>query len=73
MLELGGTEPTFKGKMADAFDKWRTAVQDRYLPLLKVQREIEAQTGRSLPFNMNPYLGEELMTGKIGAPLRPDQ
>jgi len=73
MLALGGTEPTFKGKMADAFDKWRTAIQDRYLPLLKVQREIEAQTGRALPANMNPYLGEELMTGRIGAPLRPDQ
>lgn len=69
LVALGGTEPTWKGKAADAFDRWRTAMQDRYLPLLKVQRQIEEQTGKSLPVSRNPYMGEELMTGRIGARL----
>lgn len=69
LVALGGTEPTWKAKGADAFDKWRTAMQDRYLPLLKVQRQIEEQTGKSLPVSRNPYMGEELMTGRIGARL----
>jgi N12 class adenine-specific DNA methylase len=69
MIELGGSDPTWRSKMSDAFDRWRTAVQDRYLPLLKVQREIERATGKPLPVNRNPYLGEELMTGRIGAAL----
>ena len=69
MLDLGGREDTTKGKMADAFDKWRTVIQDRYLPLLKVQREIEQQTGEALPSHLNPYVGEELMTGRIGSRL----
>lgn len=68
-LAQAGTGPTWKGKMADTFDRWRTAMQDRYLPLLRVQQEIEKQTGRPLPENLNPYLGEELMTGRIGARL----
>lgn len=69
LVALGGTEPTWKGKAADAFDRWRTAMQDRYLPLLKVQRQIEEQTGKPLPVSRNPYMGEELMTGRIGARL----
>lgn len=69
MVELGGTDPTWKGKAGDAFDRWRRWSQDRYMPLLKVQREIEQQTGKALPNNLNPYLGEELMSGRIGAQL----
>lgn len=68
-LAQAGTGPTWKEKMGDTFDRWRTAMQDRYLPLLRVQQAIEAQTGKSLPENMNPYLGEELMSGRIGARL----
>lgn len=69
VLAQAGTGPTWKEKMGDTFDRWRTAMQDRYLPLLRVQQAIEAQTGKSLPENMNPYLGEELMSGRIGARL----
>lgn len=69
VVYLAGSEPTWQGKMAEGFDRFRTAMQDRYLPLLKVQREIERQTGRTLPNRLNPYLGEELMTGRIGARL----
>lgn len=68
-LAQAGTGPTWKEKMGDTFDRWRTAMQDRYLPLLRVQQAIEAQTGKSLPENLNPYLGEELMSGRIGARL----
>ena len=69
MVDLGGNDPTWRGKMADAFDVWRTRMQDRYLPLLKVQRDIERATGALLPEGLNPYLGEELMSGRIGARL----
>lgn len=69
MVALAGTEPSWKEKASDAIDRWRTAVQDRYLPLLKVQRQIEQQTGKELPPSRNPYMGEELMTGRIGARL----
>lgn len=68
-LAQAGTGPTWKEKMGDTFDRWRTAMQDRYLPLLRVQQEIEAQTGKSLPEDMNPYVGEELMSGRIGSRL----
>ncbi|MBF5091902.1 N-6 DNA methylase [Novosphingobium sp. NBM11] len=69
MVSLAGAEPSWKDKASDAIDRWRTAVQDRYLPLLKVQRQIEQQTGKELPPSRNPYMGEELMTGRIGARL----
>ncbi len=69
LAELAGTEPTWKGKAAEAWEKWRTATQDRYLPLLKTQRLIEMVTGKPLPSEANPYMGEELMTGRIGSRL----
>lgn len=61
--------PNWRERMGDAIDLWRTRMQDRYLPLLRVQRQIERQTGASLPPSRNPYLAEELMTGRIGARL----
>lgn len=69
MLAQAGRSPSWKDKGAEAWDKFRTAMQDRYLPLLRTQQEIERQTGRALPEDMNPYLGEELMSGRIGARL----
>lgn len=69
LADLGGTDPTWKGKTAKAFETFRTAMQDRYLPLLSVQRRIETMTGQRLPNSMNPYLGEELMAGRIGSRL----
>lgn len=52
---------------AEAFDRWRTRLQDKMLPLLRTQQRIEQQLGRRLTEEENPYLGEELMTGRIGA------
>lgn len=51
------------------FDRWRTGVQDRFLPLLRVQQAVEQQLGRPLSAQENPYVGEELMTGRIGSRL----
>lgn len=51
----------------DAMDRWRTALQDRYLPLLRTQQAVEQQLGRPLTEDENPYLAEELMSGRIGA------
>ena len=65
---LAGKEPTFKGKMETAFNAFRRASQDRYLPLLRVQRDIELREG-SLPADLNAYQGEELLAGRIGSRL----
>jgi N12 class adenine-specific DNA methylase len=69
MVDLAGTDPTWRGQMAERYERFRTAMQDRYLPLLKAQRTIERQTGKALPPSLNPYLGEELMSGRIGSRL----
>lgn len=69
LARLAGSGSPFSGKMADAFDRWRTAVQDRYLPLLRTQQRVEQQLGRPLAESENPYLGEELLTGRVGAKL----
>lgn len=66
---LAGSDPTWRGKMETAYNEFRRAAQDRYLPLLRVQRDIELRQGAPLPPEMNPYLGEELMAGRIGARL----
>lgn len=50
-------------------DAWRVKLQDRMLPLLRTQQRIEAQTGERLPEGVNPYLAEELMSGRVGARL----
>lgn len=57
------------GRFAETFDRWRTALQDRMLPLLRTQQRIEAALGRPLEEDENAYLGEELLTGKVGAQL----
>lgn len=54
---------------SEALDRWRTAVQDKMLPLLRTQQKIERRLGRQLDEAENPYLTEELMTGRIGARL----
>ena len=66
LVASAGTSP-FTGKAADLFDRWRTAVQDRYLPLIRTVQKIEQQIGRPLSAEENPYIGEELMTGRIGS------
>jgi hypothetical protein len=50
-------------------DRWRTALQDKFLPLLRVQNAIETQFRRKLAEDENPYLTEELSTGRKGAKL----
>ncbi|MBX3504398.1 MAG: hypothetical protein KF895_02890 [Parvibaculum sp.] len=53
----------------ETVDRWRTAFQDRFLPLLRAQQAIERQLGRKLGEIENPYLGEELSAGRKGAKL----
>lgn len=65
VLDLAGTDPTWKGEMADKFERFRMATQDRYITLRKVQRKIERAFGRPIPDNMDPYKGEELVHGRI--------
>jgi N12 class adenine-specific DNA methylase len=64
---LRGDGSSFKGKAAAAWDKWRVTFQDRYLPLFRAQQAIERALRRPLRQSENPYLAEELMTGRIGA------
>ena len=56
-------------KVSKAWDEFRIKVQDRFLPLLRLQQAVERDIGRPLAENSNPYMGEELMSGKIGAKL----
>jgi hypothetical protein len=65
VLDLAGTDPTWKGEMADKFERFRMVTQDRYITLRKVQRKIERAFGRPIPDNMDPYKGEELVHGRI--------
>lgn len=58
-----------KGKLGQALDRWRVRMQDRYLPVLRVQQRVESALGRALPTTANPYMREELMTGRIGSRL----
>ncbi|OHC95542.1 MAG: hypothetical protein A2792_03360 [Sphingomonadales bacterium RIFCSPHIGHO2_01_FULL_65_20] len=62
---LGGADPTWKGKVAEAWEVFRTRTQDRYLPLKKAQRIIERSFGKPLADEMDVYRGEELMHGRI--------
>lgn len=55
-----------RAKVDAALDVFRTKMQDRYLPLLRVQQRVESATGKPLPLGANPYLREELMTGRMG-------
>ncbi len=55
--------------ISESMDRFRTAFQDRYLPMLRVQTAVERQIGRPLSEDQNPYLKEELSTGRKGAKL----
>lgn len=51
----------------ESFDRMREVFQDKFLPVLRTQERIERMLGRPLAEDESPYLGEELMTGRIGA------
>lgn len=53
----------------DKIDDWRIIVQDKMLPVLRQQEAVARSLGRKLAESENPYLAEELMTGKVGAQL----
>lgn len=49
-----------------AFDKWRTTLQDKMLPLLRVQSRVEAALGRPLTDDEDPYSKETLYSSRVG-------
>lgn len=53
----------------ESVDRWRRLFQDRFIPLLRTQEAIEKQIGRKLAAETNPYLNEELSSGRKGAKL----
>jgi hypothetical protein len=55
--------------ISEQVDRWRTNMQDQFLPMFRVQQQIETQLGRPLDEREDPYLQQELSTGKIGAKL----
>lgn len=67
LTEYVADSPT--GRLGQMLDRVRVKLQDRYLPLLRVQQRVESAIGRPLPQVANPYVREELMTGRIGAKL----
>jgi len=50
----------------DNIDKARFNVQDRFLPVLRAQQAIEADTGRPVPNHLNAYATETTFSGKAG-------
>jgi GNAT superfamily N-acetyltransferase len=67
--KLVGNSGGTRAKIGAALDDWRTAAQDRMLPLLRAQATVEKAIGRPLADHENPYRAEELMSGKVGAQL----
>jgi hypothetical protein len=55
--------------LSESVDRWRRLFQDRFIPLLRTQQAIEKQTGKKLALESNPYLAEELSSGRKGAKL----
>lgn len=55
--------------IAEQVDRWRAVLQDQFLPLLRTQAKVEAATGRKLDVSSDPYLQQELSSGRIGARL----
>ena len=55
--------------IAEQVDRWRATLQDQFLPLLRTQAKVEAATGRKLDVSSDPYLQQELSSGRIGARL----
>jgi hypothetical protein len=49
-----------------SLDSARTALQDRLLPLLRVQQQIEALKNATLPDEQNAYVVEETFSGRAG-------
>ncbi len=52
--------------LSGSFDRARTALQDKMLPALRVQRAIEEATGAPIADDANIYLTEETYTGRVG-------
>lgn len=53
--------------ISESIDRWRTGFQDRFLPLMRVQQAAARALNRPLEEIENPYLGEELSSGRKGA------
>jgi hypothetical protein len=54
-------------KFQEHLDAWRTALQDRMLPVMRVEAAAERVLGRELTPEERPYGAEELMSGRVGA------
>jgi hypothetical protein len=58
------------GSLTASLDNFRTAVQDRFLPLLRIQQQIEKARGESIPDEQNAYVVEEGFSGRAGERLQ---
>ena len=58
MLDLAGTDPTWKGKTAEAFEKLRMATQDRYLLLKRPSARSSAPLASPFPTAPIPMLAK---------------
>lgn len=58
-----------KEAVMTSIDNFREKMQDRFLPMLRVEQAIEKKTGKALPEEMQAYLAEELYSGRAGARL----
>jgi N12 class adenine-specific DNA methylase len=65
--EIMARSDTLRDKLADGYENWRIAMQDRMLPVLRAEEAATRALGRELTDEERPYMAEELMSGRVGA------
>ena len=53
-------------RMAPLSDQWRIRLQDKVLPIRRIQEAIEDRTGMKLPLNLDVYMAEANYHGRAG-------
>lgn len=59
--------PLEPGTVQKVVDEWRETIQDKFLPVMRVQQMIEESIERPLTDAENVYQAETVMSGRIGA------
>lgn len=65
--EILERDKTLIGRLAEGYEDWRIAMQDRMLPVLRGEQAAARSLGRELQDEERPYQAEELMSGRVGS------
>ncbi len=53
-------------EVSERVDRLRVGIQDKFLPVRRMQEEKERQTGTRIPINLDTYVAEALFHGRAG-------